>query len=187
MSKIAIVVGSILGVLLILTMWVIGNYNSLVTANNAVDKSWSKVETQYQKRLDLIDNLVETTKGGQKQELAVFGKIAEARSRVLAAQGTESKVSAINDLETNIALIPRLQEAYPDLKSFQQVQALFTSLSSTEADILATRNAYNDVVTNFNNNIMVFPKSLFAKTFGFEKRNLFKSDAGAEKAVKVKF
>ena len=187
MSKAAIVVGSILGFLLLGTLWVIGNYNSLVTANNAVDKAGSKIETQYQRRLDLVENLVETTKGGQKQELAVFGKIAEARSRVLSANGTDAKVAAINDMETNIALIPRLQEAYPDLKSFQQVQALFNQLASTEADILATRNAYNDVVTNFNNNIMTFPKNIFAKSFGFEKRNLFKSDVGAEKAVKVKF
>jgi LemA protein len=137
--------------------------------------------------MDLVENLVETAKGGQKQELAVFGKIAEARSRVLSANGADAKVAAMNDMETNIALIPRLQEAYPDLKSFQQVQALFDKLSSTETDILGTRNNYNDVVTNFNNNIMVFPKSLFAKTFGFEKRNLFKSQSGAENAVKVKF
>ena len=187
MSKTSMFVGGFLAVVLFIGLWVMGNYNSLVVANNAVDKSWSKVETQYQMRFDIVENLVETTKGGQKQELAVFGKIAEARSRVLSAGSTDDKVSAMNDMETNIALIPRLQEAYPDLKSFQQVQALFDKLSATESGILEARNHYNDTATNFNNGVMTFPKSMFASAFGFEVRKLFKSDSGADKAVKVKF
>ena len=110
MSKTAIAAGSVLGVAVLIGLWITGNYNSLITANNAVDKAGSKIETQYQRRLDLVENLVETTKGGQKQELAVFGKIAEARSRVLSANGTDAKVAAINYMETNIALITSLQE-----------------------------------------------------------------------------
>lgn len=187
MSRTAIAVGIVLGVVAFIGFWIVGNYNSLVSSRNQVDKSWSMVENQYQRRLDLIDNLVESVKGAQGQEREVFIKIAEARTRYNSAVSDNDKAEAASNLETNIALLPRLQEAYPELKSNQQVQTLMTDLKGTEDGILKARDAYNATATNYNTNIERFPKNVFASTFGFEKRTLFKSDEGASKVTKVKF
>lgn len=189
MSKVAIIVGSILGVLLLMGMWVMGNYNSLVSSRNQVEKSWSMVETTYQRRLDLIGNLVEFAKGAQGQELAVYGKIADARKIYDNPSSTsDQKAAAASTIETNVvALIPRLQEAYPDLKSNQQVQDGMNQLKSTEDGVQKARDAYNNVATNYNTSIERFPKNIFASSFGFTKKSLFKSDAEAAKATKVQF
>jgi len=187
MSKAAITTGIILGVIGFMILWFVGNYNSLVSSRNQVEKSWSMVESQYQRRLDLIDNLVESVKGAQGQEREVFIKIAEARTAYNNATNDNDKATAAGNLETNIALIPRLQEAYPDLKSNQQVQTLMSDLKGTEDGILKARDNYNATANNYNTNIQRFPKNMFANSFGFEAKTLFKSDHGAEKGAKVKF
>lgn len=187
MSKTAITVGSILGIIALVGVWFAGNYNSLVTARNQVDNSWASVETQYQRRLDLIDNLVQSVKGAQKNEQVIFTAIAEARQRVATAGTIDDKVKATNDMETNIALLPRLQEAYPELKSNELMNKLMNELSGTENGIATKRDEFNKTATNYNTNIGRFPKNMFAKTFGFEKVSLFKSEKGAEKGAKVSF
>lgn len=187
MTKTAIKTLVGLGVVFIIGLWFVGNYNSLVTSQNAVEKSWSSIETQYQRRFDLIGNLVESVKGGQKQELAVFTEIANARKVYSSAKSTNDKASAMNSMETSIALLPRLQEAYPELKSNALVQSLMSDLKGTEDGIQKARDTYNTTANNYNNNIRRFPKNIFANVFGFEKATLFKSTANAEKAVQVKF
>lgn len=187
MSKAAIFVAVLLGVVIVGGLWFAGNYNSLIVARNSVDKSWASVETQYQRRLDLIDNLVASVKGSQGQEKTVFIAIADARSRYNTASTPDGKTAAANALETNIALIPRLQEAYPDLKSNAQVTKLMDQLTGTEDGILGARNSYNTTVNNYNTNIQSFPKNLFAGMFGFTARTLFKADQGAATAPKVSF
>lgn len=187
MSNTAIITGYILGVFIIMGVWFAGNYNSLVTAKNQVDNSWASVETQYQRRLDLIDNLVQSVKGQQKQEVEVFGKIAEARQRVVSAGSIDAKVQATNDLETNIALLPRLQEAYPELKTNELMNSLMKELAGTENGIATRRDDFNKTATNYNTNVTRFPKNMFAKTFGFERVSLFKAESGAENGAKVQF
>jgi LemA protein len=187
MSKVSIIVGSILGFILLISLWFSGNYNSLVTSKSQVDNSWAAVEVQYQRRLDLIDNLVSSAKGAQKQEVEVFGKIADARSRYNSAVSTDDKTNAANDIETNIALLPRLQEAYPDLKSNEQIKALMNELSSTEGAIANVRDSYNKTATNYNIGVQRFPKSIFAKVFNYGKVPMFKASSGADKATKVEF
>lgn len=187
MSKAAITTAIVLGAFFFIGLWFMGNFNSLVTSKAQVDNAWAKVDTQYQRRLDLIGNLVESVKGSQKQEITVFGKIADARTRYGTAVSTGDKAQAANDVETNIALLPRLQEAYPELKSNALMQSLMSDLKDTEGNILGARDTYNNTVTNFNVGIQRFPKNLFASMFGFEKAKLFKSDSGAEKATKVQF
>lgn len=187
LSTASIAAGSILATIALLFFWVSGNYNSLVKGEAQVEKAWSGVETQYQRRLDLIDNLVSSVKGAQQQEVDVFGMIAQSRVRVANAGTTEEKVAATNDLETNIALLPRLQEAYPDLKSNQQMQSLMNQLTETEDGIAGKRDIYNETVTNYNIGVQRFPKNIFANMFGFEKAELFKSEKGSEKATKVEF
>lgn len=190
LSKPAIVTAVVLFVLLFFGLIFAGNYNSLVTGRNAVDNSWSKVETQYQRRFDLIGNLVESVKGSQLQEQKVFKDIADGRKQYNAAQQTgnqNDQAAAASRIETNVALIPRLQEAYPELKSNQNVQALMGELSGTENGIAQKRDNYNDVVTNYNNNITRFPKNIFAGLFDFDKRSLFKAESSAAQAPKVDF
>lgn len=187
MHKSTITLTIILAIIFIGFLWFSGNYNSLVASKNQVEKSWAMVETQYQRRFDLIDNLLESVKGAQGQEREVFIKIAEARTAYNSAGSINDKASAASSLETNIALIPRLQEAYPELRSNQQVQTLMTDIKGTEDGILQARDSFNTTATNYNTNITRFPKNIFAKVFGFDKQELFKSDAGASKAVKIKF
>ncbi|HEY5806151.1 MAG TPA: LemA family protein, partial [Candidatus Saccharimonadales bacterium] len=124
LTKPAIVTAVALGFVFIMGMTVAGNYNSLVKVDADVDNAWAKVETQYQRRFDLIGNLVESVKGSQFQELAVFKAIAEGRKQYTGATTPEGKAEAATSIETNLALVPRLQEAYPELKSNANVQAL---------------------------------------------------------------
>lgn len=185
LSTPAIVTGVALTTILIFGLWVGGNYNNLVSSKAQVDNSWAKVETQYQRRLDLIDNLVQSVKGAQGQEQKVFGDIAKARTAYNGASSTNDKVAAASQIETNIALLPRLQEAYPELKSNAQVQSLMNDLKGTEDAIVKARDGFNDTATNYNVNIARTDKVLLANLLGFDKQNLFKSDAGAKNAPKV--
>lgn len=186
-SKPAIVTGIVLVVMLFLGMTIAGNYNSLVTSRNGVDNSWAKVETQYQRRYDLIGNLVESVKGAQGQEQKVFQAIADGRKQYAAATSPDQQAAAATKIETNLAIVPRLQEAYPELKSNVQVTALMNQLTGTEDSILTVRNTYNDTVNTYNNSIESFPKSIFANMFGYHARHLFQADKAAAQAPKVKF
>lgn len=189
MSRLSIVIGSTLAIILFVGMWFAGNYNSLVTARNQVDNAWAGVETQYQRRFDLVDNIVQSVKGQQKQEIEVFGKIAESR-RVMTSDDSsvDDKVGAANNLDaTMISLVPRLQEAYPELKTNELMNRLIGELTGTENTISTKRDEFNKVATNYNTNITRFPKNMFASTFGFTKVSLFKSENGSEKGAKVQF
>jgi LemA protein len=186
-SSSSIVVGSILAFVANMGFWLMGNYNDIVKSKAEVDKAWASVETKYQRRLDLVDNLVASVKGAQKQEIAVFGLIADARKAYNDAGTTDEKAQAASNLETNIALLPRLQEAYPELKSNALVQSLMGELTSTENGIMGARDNFNSTATNYNVGITRFPKNLVASMFDFEKAKLFEAATGAEKATKVNF
>jgi LemA protein len=177
----------IVALLLFIGLLFAGEYNSMVTSRNTTDKAWSRVETQYQRRYDLIGNLVESVKGAQGQELAVFSAIAQARSNYANANGTSAKAAAASQIETNVALVPRLQEAYPDLKSNTQVTQLMNELTGTEGAVLAARNDYNDQANTYNTGIQRFPRAVFAGIFGFQPKTLFKSNPAAAQAPQVKF
>lgn len=187
LSKAAIktLIGCFIAVVLL--GWLVGNYNSLVGARNATDKSRAKVQTQEQKRYDTIGNLVETVKGSQAQESKVFGQIADARKQTAPASGTSGAKQADAAAATVVTNLQRLQEAYPELKSNDNVKQLMTDLKTIETDIAKARDNYNDTATNYNTNVASFPKNIFASIFGFQKRDLFEAESGAEKGVKVKF
>lgn len=187
LSKPALSTGIVLCCLLLIGLVFVGNYNSLVKAKANVDQSWASVEAQYQRRLDLIGNLVASVKGAQGQEQVVFGKIADARTAYNNASTTSDKAAAASAVESNVALIPKLQEAYPDLKSNTQVTQLMSQLTSTEDSILNARNAYNTQATTYNISIQRFPKNLFAGLYGYHTQTLFKADSGASTAPTVNF
>lgn len=182
----------ILGVLAVIAMmiygFVKGNYNDFVTSEIRVDESWGAVESQYQRRFDLVPGLVESTKGIFEQEREVFGAIAEARTQYAGAQesGTqEEKVQATQQYESALARLLVIVENYPVLQSNAQVAALMDELAGTENRINIARDRYNAQVSEYNQKIAVFPRNLIANLFGFEEKAFFESEQGAEKRVDV--
>ncbi len=175
MNKRQIVFAAAVGLGLLLVVWLVGGYNSLIGSRNNVDRSWSRVETQYQRRYDLIGNLVATVEGAQVQEREVFGQIADARSRYSGARSPEDQASAASSLEGSLGRLLVITENYPQLRSNDTVLSLQKDLRDTESLIADERNQYNDAVNRYNTSIQRFPRNLLAGLFGFESRTLFKT------------
>lgn len=164
-----------------------GLYNKLVTANENVDNQWAQVETQYQRRFDLIPNLVESVKGIMGQEQKVFGDIAEARTKYAGAATINDKAGAATQVESALARLLVIMENYPELKSAENVQTLMAQLEGTENRISVERKRYNDTAKEFNVMIKRIPAKLFASWFGFGEKQYFDSVEGAEEAPTVQF
>ena len=162
-------------------------YNKMVTASENVDNQWAQVETQYQRRFDLIPNLVESVKGIMEQEKEVFGNIAEARTRYAGATTNNEKAAAAGQVESALARLLVVMENYPELKSAENVQTLMIQLEGTENRISVERKRYNDIARDFNVMIKRIPAKFFAGWYGFEERNYFESVEGAETAPVVEF
>ncbi|EKE05423.1 MAG: LemA protein [uncultured bacterium] len=184
MKKLAI---GLLVVAVLIGFYAFNIYNKMVTANEGVDGQWAQVETQYQRRFDLIPNLVSSVKGSMSQEEKVFGDIAEARTRYSGAASPEEKVQAANQVESAIGRLLVIMENYPELKSLDTVQSLMVQLEGTENRVAVERKRYNDVVQSFNTMIKKVPAKLFASLFGFEERTYFASVEGAENVPTVSF
>jgi LemA protein len=187
LKKSYIVVGAIIGILVVVGFSLAGIYNSLVNRSQAVDGQWAQVETQYQRRFDLIPNLVESVKGIMAQEQAVFLAIAEARTRYAGANTPEQQAEAANDVESALARLLVIMENYPQLQSIQAVTALMDELAGTENRIAVERGRYNTEVRDYNTAIKRFPTVMVASLFGFDQRAYFESYSGADVAPKVNF
>jgi LemA protein len=162
-----------------------GTYNSLVTKNQAIDAQWAQVEAQYQRRFDLIPNLVNSVKGYMTQEQTIFAQIADARTRYAGAQTPDAKAAAGSQVETALGRLLVIMENYPTLRSVEVVRTLMDELAGTENRINVERQRYNTVVQDYNTTILRFPTNLVASMFGFESRQYFKADTGASTAPKV--
>lgn len=160
-------------------------YNSLVSANINIDKQWAQVETQYQRRFDLIPNLVESVKGIMNQEQEVFGALAEARTKYAGAATVDAKAGAAQQVETAFGRLLAVMENYPQLKSADNVQILMVQLEGTENRVSVERTRFNDAVRDMNLKVKTFPSNLIAKIFGFGERVYFEAVQGAENAPKV--
>lgn len=160
-------------------------YNKLVTANEGVDNQWAQVETQYQRRFDLIPNLVESVKGVMAQEQKVFGDLAEARTRYAGAGTADEKALAATEVEGALARLLVVMENYPQLKSAENVQTLMAQLEGTENRVSVERKRFNDLVKDFNVLIKRVPTKWVASWFNFAGRNYFEAEEGSEKAPKV--
>lgn len=186
----------IIAVVAILAIWGISSYNGLVTMEEDVNGQWSNVETQYQRRADLIPNLVSTVKGYASHEKETLEGVIQARSAA-----TQIKVD-VNDLtEEKLAEFQKAQSAvtsalgkllaitenYPDLKANQNFLELQAQLEGTENRINVARTNFNNTAKEFNTAIRRFPKSILAGLFGFKKRAYFEAAEGAEQAPKVEF
>jgi len=172
----------------VLVLFVIGIYNSLVGLRNRVDNAWSQISVQLKRRHDLIPNLVETAKGYMKHERGTFEEITKARSRAVGAATVAESSKAEGELAQALGRFMLVVENYPDLKANQNFLALQEELTSTENKISFARQSYNDEVLFFNNKTQMFPSNIIAGMFNFTKRDFFELETPEEKQVpKVSF
>lgn len=188
---------AILGVVVILAMFGCGSYNGLVTTDENLSKAWNNVESQYQRRLDLFDNLVRTVKGAAKYEQETLEKIIQARAAATQIKITPETLndpramarfeSAQKELMTGFGRLLATVEQYPQLQAVQGFLKLQDEIAGTENRINTARNDYNQAVANYNMKVRRFPGNIMAGIFGFKTKEGFKSQPGAEKAPKVEF
>ncbi|MDO8635195.1 MAG: LemA family protein [Dehalococcoidia bacterium] len=164
-----------------------GNYNSLVTKSQSIDAQWAQVEAQYQRRYDLIPNLVNSVKGIMAQEQAVFSQIAEARTKYAGAKTTDEKAVASSNMDSALSRLLVIMENYPQLRSVETITQLMDELSGTENRISVERRRYNTVVQEYNTSIKKVPTNLIASMFNFNEKEYFKSVSGADQVPKVDF
>lgn len=193
-----VVVGIIIFIVVILVAMGISSYNSMVTLDENVKEKWSQVENVYQRRMDLIPNLVETVKGYAAHEKDTFLEVTEARAKVggmvnIGAEALKNPALFQQFQKAQASLSSALQrlmvvvEKYPDLKANQNFLSLQDQLEGTENRITVERRKFNEAAREFNTYIKKFPKVIFARMFGFEAKPYFQAQAGAETAPKVKF
>lgn len=179
--------GILLGLYFFVAIPIMAVYNDLVTKQELVDTAWSEVEVQYQRRFDLVPNIVEATKGALSQEQEVFGAIAEARKHYDSApKGSNDRVEATQQYESALARLLVIVENYPQLKSLENVKILTDEIAGTENRVAVSRGRYNAIVGEWNTSIRKFPRNVIVKFFDeFEKRARFESDEEASSAPKV--
>lgn len=178
-------IGIILFVILIPVIWYLATYNNLITMDNSVEAKWQQVEVQYQRRMDLIPNLVNTVKGYASFEQKVITDVTEMRSRWQSASTREDKISAASDFETALGKLIVVVENYPDLKANQNFLALQDELANTENKIAVERQRYNEAVRDYNIAINKIPTNIVAQGLGLSKKPYFESKKGSEEPVQV--
>ena len=191
MKKILIILAVIFVVLLIVAFsifsWVKGTYNSIVTIDEEVNGAWAQLENVLQRRFDLIPNLVETVKGYASHESDVLTRVTEARAKVGGAGTPAARMQAEGELSSALSRLMVVVENYPDLKANQNFLSLQVQLEGTENRISVERKRYIDAVKMYNQFIRKFPANFLANSFGFQVRESFEADEGAQTAPKVKF
>ncbi len=179
-------IGILIVVLLVIFIGV-GFYNSLVTLEQGVDTAKANIDTQLQRRSDLIPNLVNTVKGYATQEQQIFTDIANARAQLAGARNINEEATADTALSSALSRLLLIVENYPDLKSNQNFMNLSIQLEGTENRIAIARQDYNTAVTNYNAKRRRFPTNIIANLFGFEPRAFFEASPGAQQVPTVDF
>ena len=196
MNKSRITLLVILGTLVLLVSWIVGAYNGLVSLDEETNGKWAQVESAYQRRADLIPNLVNTVKGYADFEQETLTGVIEARSKatgitvdadILSPEAIANFQAAQSQLSGALSRLMVTVERYPDLKANQNFLGLQSQLEGTENRIKIERDRFNVSVKDFNATIRKFPKTIIASSFGFEKKGYFEADAGSEKAPEVQF
>ncbi|MFV0471307.1 MAG: LemA family protein [Paludibacteraceae bacterium] len=186
----------ILIVLAILVFWGMGVYNGLVSEQEKVNAQWGNVENQYQRRSDLIPNLVETVKGYATHEKTTLEEVVNARAKAtqvtvdpnnLTPEKIQEYQAAQGELTSALGRLMMIREAYPDLKANENFIALQNQLEQTENRIALERTRFNEIATTYNTKIKKAPGNIVANMFGFTEKPYFKAEAGSEKAPEVKF
>ena len=190
---------TLLGILVLVLIgagWVYMSYNEIITKNEDVSAKWAQVETQYQRRLDLIPNLVESVKGAAEFETDTFTAVAEARGRMTSVSVDASKLDAASiatyqaaqgELTSALSKLMVVVERYPDLKATENFLNLQSQLEGTENRISVARRDFTESVQRYNVLIKKFPGNILADKFGFAEKGYFTAEEGAETAPKVDF
>ena len=178
----------VLGIIVILAILFVSVYNNLVTSRNFVHNAFANIDTQLQRRFDLIPNLVETVKGYASHESKVLENVTAARSGYMNAKTPDEKMKADNALTGTLKTLFAVAESYPELKANQNFSKLQEDLKGTEDKIAFSRQFYNDAVTMYNDKLLVFPNNIIGGMFGFKTEALYKIDNdSAKQTPKVQF
>ena len=196
MNTKTITIGAILLIVILLFAGGCSSYNGMVDADQAVSKQWGQVESQYQRRSDLIPNLVSTVKGYAAHESGTLEKVTEARAKAGSFTLTADELTpenmarfqqAQNELSGALKSLLAVSEAYPDLKANENFLDLQKQLEGTENRIATERMRFNEAVEKYNLKVLRFPGNIWAGIFGFDRKDMFKADEGAQNAPKVSF
>jgi len=177
----------LIGVLVLLVIWFISTYNSLISLRNRKDDQWAQVDVQLKRRSDLIPNLVETVKGYASHEKSTFEDVIKARNTFVSATTPEEEMKASGELTKAVSKLFALAESYPELKANTNFLQLQNDLKDTEDKITYARQFYNDTVLKYNNKVEMIPSNIVAKLFGFKKSAFFEVEEEAKAAPKVSF
>ena len=186
----------LLAVIAVIAFWLIGVYNGMVGLDEGVNTAWANVETQYQRRADLIPNLVNTVKGYAQHEQSTFEAVVNARSKAtsitvdptnLTPEKLQEFQQAQGEITSALGRLIAISENYPDLKANEQFKELQAQLEGTENRINVARTTFNKEAQKYNTTIRTFPRNLFAGMLGFTQRAYFEADAGASQAPTVQF
>jgi LemA protein len=176
----------IIGIIVVVILFIIYIYNSLIRLNMRANNAWSQIDVQLKRRYDLIPNLVNTVKGYMKHEKTVLENITKARASLVS--GSMSEKAKASDMITGaLKSLFAVAENYPQLKANENFKMLQEELAGTESKIAYARQFYNDTVMMLNEAILVFPKNIFANMFGFKQREFFKTEGKGREAVNVEF
>ena len=181
----AIIIGVI--VLVLVLLYIVSTYNSLVSLRNKVKDQWSQIDVQLKRRFDLIPNLVETVKGYAKHESETLENVIKARNTFTTATTAEEEMKANNELTNAISKLFALTESYPDLKANTNFVQMQNDLKETEDKISYARQFYNDAVNKYNNKVEMFPSNVIAGMFKFEMAKLFEASEADREVPKVQF
>lgn len=196
MKKSTLVIVIILAVVVIFGGCGVGKYNSLVQQDEAVKNKWGAVQSQYQRRADLIPNLVSTVKGAANFEKETLTQVMEARAKAtqvtlnaddLSPEKIQQFQAAQGQLSSALGRLLAVSESYPELKANQNFRDLQAQLEGTENRIAVARNDFNDVVKGYNSAVRTFPGNIIAGFTGFQQKGYFEADKGSENAPKVQF
>ena len=183
-----IIAGIVLALVLVLVFWGIGVYNGLIRLRNMKDEGWSGIDVQLKRRHDLVGNLVNTVKGYMAHEKEVLEEIARMRSVAQNASGVAQSAQAEGMLSQALGRLFAVMENYPQLRANENVMQLQNTLTSLEDEIQLARRYYNGTVREYNTRTEVFPASIIARQYGFQKSEFFELDNVAEREVsKVSF
>ena len=177
----------IIGIVVILILFVIGTYNSLISLRNKKDDQWSQIEVQLKRRADLIPNLVETVKGYAKHENNTLKEVIAARNTYVAASTPEEEMKASGEVTKALNKLFALSESYPELKANENFMSLQNDLKDTEDKISYARQFYNDTVLAYMNKYEMFPSNIIASMFHFKEVKYFEAGEEAKNAPKVSF
>lgn len=177
----------IIAVVVLVLLWVIISYNSLITKRNRVKEAYSQIDVQLKRRSSLIPNLVETVKGYIKHEKTVLEDVTKARTALVSAGSLKDQAKANDQLSGALKSLFAVAEAYPNLKASDNFKELQEELSDTETKVASARQFYNNNVLDYNTSLQTFPTSIFASIFNFIPSEFFQADEEEKKDIKVKF